>query len=104
MSTSKSSSTHLSQQMFAIIECLYRIGLTRRQIYQQEGISLSKLNYWIARYRKQNMSFKGAENPIRAFVLLEDHPLPLQAGDTGYFIELELPEGLLLRIYRKHTG
>jgi len=50
------------------------------------------------------MSFKGAENPIRAFVPLEGHPLPLQAGDTGYFIELELPEGLLLRIYRKHTG
>jgi len=50
------------------------------------------------------MPFEGTENPIRAFVPLEGHPLPLQAGDTGYFIELELPEGLLLRIYRKHTG
>ena len=104
MSTSKSSSTHLSQQMFTVVERYYSSGLTRRQICQQEGISLSKLNYWIARYRKQNMPFEGTENPIRAFVPLEGHPLPLQAGDTGYFIELELPEGLLLRIYRKHTG
>jgi len=57
MSTSKSSSTHQSQKIFTIAERYYNSGLTRCQIGQQEGISLSKLNYWITRYLKMNLSF-----------------------------------------------
>jgi transposase-like protein len=52
--TNRSSQT---QQMFRVVERYYRSGLSRRQICEQEEISLSKLNYWINRYRREKHFF-----------------------------------------------
>ncbi len=93
--TNRSSQT---QQMFRVVERYYRSGLSRRQICEQEEISLSKLNYWINRYRREKHFFQEKKH---GFTLLNPS---FKASSRSYSIELELPDGVVVRISTQIEG
>jgi len=87
------------EEMFRLVERYYQSGLTRRQFSQQEGISLSKLGYWIGRYRRHHQENPAEEAPAQ-FISL--HPMAESEGcghPKTLLVELCLGNGMILRIY-----
>ncbi len=87
------------EEMFRLVERYYQSGLTRRQFSQQERIYLSKLVYWIGRYRRHHQE-NPAQEATAQFISL--HPMA-ESEDCRHpktlLIELCLGNGMMLSIY-----
>ncbi len=98
MSTYHAEHASHREEMFRLVERYYQSGLTRRQFSQQERISLSKLVYWIGRYRRHHQE-NPAQEATAQFISL--HPMA-ESEDCGQpktlLVELCLGNEMLLRI------
>ena len=71
-------------EMFRIIEAYQKSGLSQPAFCRQEGLNKSTFLYWLKKYRKEQ----------------QKDFLPLQVGPakTTFNLELDLPNGIKIRI------
>ncbi len=99
MSTSIEKHIAHREEMFRLVERYYKSGFTRRQFSQQEGISQSKLSYWIQRYRRHRREHLAQEATAKFISLNPASESDLQVWDHAPLVELRLGNGMILRIY-----
>jgi transposase-like protein len=72
------------QEMFKKVEAYYQSGLSQPAFCKEQGINKSTFIYWLKKYRKEKQ--------------FDFVPLPTQISTSTFNIELELPNGIKLRI------
>ena len=72
------------EEMFKIVESYYQSGLSQPAYCRQQGLNKSTFLYWIKKYRKEKQN--------------DFLPLQVNAAKTTFNLELDLPNGIKIRI------
>jgi len=72
------------EEMFKIVESYYQSGLSQPAFCRQQGLNKSTFLYWLKKYRKEKQN--------------DFLPLQVNAAKTTFNLELNLPNGIKIRI------
>jgi len=78
------SDANRQEEMFKIVESYYQSGLSQPAYCRQQGLNKSTFLYWIKKYRKEKQN--------------DFLPLQVNAAKTTFNLELDLPNGIKIRI------
>lgn len=98
---SKHTPSKRAREMFPVIERFHRSNLTQKSFCAAEGIALSTLQYWISRYKKQQLrrvqlpQQDRVPSPKRFVELKPQLQAPAIAGGT---IVISYPNGVTLSL------
>jgi len=81
-------------KMYALVQAWNQSDLTRAEFARQNGISLTTLDKWRARFARENHTKKAPD-------FIELHPIdtPQTEPVAAPKVHLELPHGIILKIY-----
>jgi hypothetical protein len=87
--------TRRAQEMFPVVECYLKSGLPQKVFCKSEGIALSTFQWWLSRYRKQNVSKQVSHrSQSPAFIAVK----PQAAIASSATAILTYPNGVSLRL------
>ena len=72
------------EEMFKIVESYYQSGLSQPAFCRQQGLNKSTFLYWLKKYRKEKQN--------------DFLPLSVNESKTSFNLELDLPNGIKIRI------
>jgi hypothetical protein len=97
----KKRSTLRSGEAYPIIARYFKSGLRPHEFYKKEGWSDNQFSYWKKRYMAEHNMHEHTEEPLAQFYPIDVINTIPQEQEQVSHIELEYPNGVVLRINGK---
>ncbi len=85
------------QEMYPLVSKYYNGSLSKKEYCKKNKINISSMNYWITKYRKDQLPDNNESSP--EFIPVEIEESHSQINSVTARVELDLPYGVKIKIY-----